>query len=89
MFIKLVVVAVVIGVAMVKADCPDFTLKCPTGEPFGIETCWRWRAFSCQTCISIESEVRLTMCMFLIIISFISSSGCFFFLSFLREVWEG
>ena len=87
MFIKLVIVAIAVGVTLVKADCPDFTLNCPTGEPFGIDTCWRWRAFSCQTCISIESEVRLCACFKHYFIHFIFRE--FSFLSFLREVWEG
>ena len=64
MFIKSVIVAVAVVVTLVEGDCPDFTLNCPTGEHFQIGTCWRWSAFNCQTCRSIESEVRLTFCMF-------------------------
>ena len=65
MFIKLVIVAVAVAVTLVEGDCPDFTFNCPTGEHFRVGTCWRWSAFNCQTCRSIESEVRVTFACFM------------------------
>merc|ERR1712179_76037 len=41
-----------------RADCPDFTLKCPDGRDFTIGTCFNWWALNCERCRSIEAEVR-------------------------------
>lgn len=40
------------------AGCPDFTFRCPTGESFTVNTCWKWSAFNCQTCRSVMSFLR-------------------------------
>ena len=94
MFIKSVIVAVAVAVTLVEGDCPDFTFNCPTGEHFRVGTCWRWSAFNCQTCRSIESEVRLTFacfmgagivcccCCFVFFVLFCFLFFCFFFVLF-------